>query len=175
MTTLSGPFRIDRLEVPQFYTVVSAAEAALVGAVVAQTNYHTSDGWITVGFVSAQTPLGQGIYMGFEQDQLREATPAEVIAALKRNHPHGQRFRPGCTEVQNASFHLIMAGAIGNWTNDSYRADAPPLHDVSRSELETLLSRAEKAHHRLMLRWRRITGRQIRVILKELSRPAPAT
>ena len=170
MATLSGPFRIDRMEVPEFYVVVRPHETnpVPIGTVLARTNDHHKNNWITLGFVSAQTPLGQGAFMGFEHDQVRKATPAEVIAALKHDHPHGKHFRPHCTEASDSSFHLIMSGVIANWTNDDLRPDAPPLHNMSRRELIAGGNAAAKTHRRLMRRWRWITRRQIKLIIGQI-------
>ncbi len=80
----------------KFFTMREAkgAHRNQFGQVFSETSIHFSPGWICVGFVSQQTPLGQGTYLGFNRNELRRATKREMGLALKRNHPHGENYRP---------------------------------------------------------------------------------
>src|SRR5687768_4122366 len=103
-TTLAGPFAIDRIQVPIFYTPIGVNSHQVVPGieVLAESSDHFRDDWITLGYVSAQTPLGQGIYMGFERSAVTVADPVVALANLMRTHPYGRGFRPDCREAGNA-------------------------------------------------------------------------
>ena len=168
--TLAGQFAIDRLEVPTFYTptVATVHDGILPGIrVFAESSDHFMEGYITLGYVSAQTPLGQGTFLGFKHEQVREADPFAVIANLRRTHPHGRSFRPHCTEAQNADFHLMMSGAVRNWTNDD-TGGVGPIHDVSRGEIERYAQDARRQYRKIMRRWKRVTRQQIKLIFADV-------
>lgn len=129
------------------------------GEVYAISGDHFSPGWVSCGFVSKQTPHGQGIFCGFKWAELRDATPDEVLGALEKNHPHGKNFRPRCRKAMNASFHLVMSRAIGNWTNDELRC-VRPVHDVSRQEIVDAAQKAQAKHDAMLDRWDEITSGQ---------------
>jgi hypothetical protein len=177
--TLSGPYAIDRIEVPTFYTITHLKDCTHTDVepgvtVFAQSSGHSSPDWITLGFVSRQTPLGQGISMGFERFRLQVAEPDMVRAALKRTHPHGWGFRPHCSEAADAGFQLVMAGAVRNWTNDS-RGSLPPIIDVSRAQLERYAADTRRQHRAIMRSWLLTTLKQRNAIyraLKEVGTPA---
>ena len=138
-------------------------------AVYAESSDHHAPDWITLGYVSKQTPHGQGTYCGFPRWGVREATSDEVLQALGLDHPFGPGFRPNCQTAQDVSFHLAMSGAIGNWLNDNPGAHRP-IHNVSRQELRDLRDRALAEHEAMMSHWDEITAKQaqeIRQALKE--------
>lgn len=118
---MSDVFDFERMELPRFFVVdaLDNNHDMPVGTVMAESSLHHSSGWLTVGFVSRQTPFGQGIYCGFPLDQLRRANRDEVLAVLKSDHIYGRDFRPSCRDASNAIFHLVMSKAIGNWTSDT--------------------------------------------------------
>ncbi len=105
---LEGPLRIDRMEVPNFYVTnkrfvewISNPRKNMSagwshepkGQVYAQSGYH-EDGWLTLGYVSKQTPLGQGTGIGFNNSWVTKATMEQVKEALSKDHPHGANFLP---------------------------------------------------------------------------------
>jgi hypothetical protein len=132
---------------------------------------HFSKGWITCGFVSRQTPFGQGTYCGFRRSELREATADEVLDTLKKDHPHGSRFRPSCREAMDAEFHLVMSKAVRNWTNDSAGSN-PPVHNFSRKDLEDFRDQAMQRHMEMLARWDEITAEQTAEIEKQFQQEA---
>jgi len=154
-------FAIDRKEVPSFYTPKTADNShnTPVGQVLVQSSDHTSFGWITVGYMSRETPLGQGTYLGFPRGELRLANREEVLASLKANHPLGKGFRPDSMTVADAQFHLILSQATRNWTTDE-----PSRHGsvipVSRQELKDYAQDEAKKHRRIIANWDRITAKQ---------------
>jgi hypothetical protein len=93
------------MKIPTFYLInplTYAVEAAQTKhrhshyehRVFAESGEHHFHEWITLGFVSPQSPFGQGIFMGFNRKHLLPATPGEVIACLLAPHPHGTDFVP---------------------------------------------------------------------------------
>ena len=143
----------------KFYVPKESYEGPHEKQVYAISDDHHSPGWVTCGFVSKQTLLGQGIYCRFPLEELREATRAEVLDALKQDHPHGADFRPHCMEAMSASFHLAMSKAVGNWTNDK-PGRHPPIHDVSRQEIVDYANEAQVKHDEMLGRWDEITAEQ---------------
>lgn len=145
---MSFPF--DRTGVPTFYTPKDSNNNhhAYPGQVFAKTDRHFQPGWITVGYVSRQTPFGQGTYLGFRTSELREATMEEVLSAIERGHPHGSTFIPRTPELLDSGFHLLMSKAFSNWpVRTNYQSE------VAKQEA-------------LMARWDEITARQIEAIKK---------
>ena len=143
----------------KFYVPKESYEGMHEKQVYAISDEHHSLGWVTLGFVSRQTPHGQGIYCGFLLEELREATCDEVLDALKQDHLYGANFRPHCTEVMSANFHLAMSKAIGNRTNDK-PGRYPPIHDVSRQEIIDYANEAQIKHDEMLDRWNEITAEQ---------------
>lgn len=172
MSTLTGPYAIDRLVVPaEFLTPRSLdnVHAAPLGTVLAQSDGREQPAWVCLGYVSKQTPLGQGIYCGFLRAELRLATGDEVRAALKADHPFGASFRPGCMEAMDASLNLLMASAINNWTTDNRDASSPPILRRSKSDLVNSGNTAMQEHDSIMRRWDEITASQAAFILQSLN------
>ena len=130
------------------------------GKVLAESGKHDNPRWISVGYVSKQTPLGQGTGLGFERSELRPAKRHEILAALEQDHPHGKNFRPSCRKAMDADFHLVMSQAISNWTTDE-----PSKHGsiigVSRKQLEDARDEALREHRKMLANWDTITAAQI--------------
>lgn len=162
-------YKLDRVEVPRFYVPVTGCttHSNCEGKVFTTSAEHSSSGWISVGYVSKQTPMGQGTFLGFPVDQLREATKEEILTALENDHPFGKSFRPHCEAVANASFHLAMASATANWTNDN--APDNSILGVSKKEIKDASQQASDHHDDLMRRWGAICKMQIEAIQKSLS------
>lgn len=154
---------LDRMDVPTvFYTPKTAdnnSHTNAFGRVFAESSDHFRSDWITVGYVSKQTPFGQGTFLGFERSELREAMREEVLTALRIDHPHGRDFRPFCREAMGASFHLALSRTFRNWTNDD-PGGSPPIHDVSRNDIQKFGETAAARHNKLMRKWWFITWRQ---------------
>jgi hypothetical protein len=114
-------FEIDRTDVPTFYTVVNVdtCHRMPLGTVLAESSDHFKPGWLTLGYVSRESPFGQGTYCGFAKEEVRVATKEGVLKAICLDHPHGIGFRPGNMEAMDANFQLVMASALGNWTSNS--------------------------------------------------------
>jgi len=160
---MSDKYAIDRLIVPKFYVPkrgYRGAHKGTIGRVLAPSSEHFKPDWITVGDVSKQTPFGQGIFMGFARNELREATKEEVLKALTLNHPYGKKFRPHCREALDAQYYLVMSQAIGNWTNDEPRSE-PPVNNISRREIVDYAEEAIKKYEKIMKRWKQICNMQI--------------
>ena len=170
MATLTGHYAIDRLVVPPFFTPRSADNAHKTprSTVLTQSDDHHSEAWICVGYVSKQTPLGQGIYCGFMRSELRPATSDEVRTALASDHLHGAAFRPHCSETAVATFHLLMSSAVSNWTTDKWDAAAPPIIPYRNDQLASAADRALQRHGEILERWEEITTQQITQILNSL-------
>jgi hypothetical protein len=162
--------KLDRIEVPKFFKMKRRGRGAhgdFFGQVFAESNDHFRKGWVTMGLVSKQTPLGQGIFLGFDRKELREATKGEALAALKQNHPHGSEFRPSCREVLDDSFYLAASRASANRLEDGSYPE--PIINKSRAGLESFRNAALKRHQELMERWDLVCSDQIRAIRKALS------
>lgn len=159
MSSLTGPYKIDRPgPVPQFYALVQnrGDYSAPAGTVVAISARHHTPGWVTVGIVSAQTPFGQGGAMGFKRGELREATPIEVMAALRANHPYGgPAYRPGCIEYTDAQ---AQRDILGN-----------TITPAKAAELQRTMAAARAQYEDIMKRWHQITKQQIIAILNKLN------
>jgi len=170
---MDNRFQLDRVEVPKFYTPIITTGLGRTfhkgsnGKVFTPSSDHSTLGWMSLGYVSKQTPLGQGTFLGFPTTKLREATKEEVLAALKLNHPFGKSFRPHCEEAANAGFHLAMASAIGNWTNDNVPDDN--IIGVSKQDLKNAAEKAVDHHKELMRRWRAICLMQKQAIRAALA------
>lgn len=159
---------LDRMNVPAVFFTPKAANENHKDAfsrVFTESGDHFRPDWITVGYVSKQTPFGQGTFLGFEKSQLRGATREEVLTALSTDHPHGRGFRPHCCVAADASFHLAMSSAIRNWTNDN-PGGTPPIHDVSRDQIRNAGETAQRKHNRMMNIWRLTCWKQARAIRK---------
>jgi len=176
-------FQFDRVEVPPFYTVKDGDNGHRLqpGQVVTQSSDHHTPGWITVGYVSKQTPLGQGTYLGFPRNELCPATVEEVQTALEQDHPHGAKFRPHCLEAADVSFHLAMAKACGNWLADSeYAKGTRPIINATSKQIEKMRDRAMRRHARILSQWDKIMTKQKAAILASMgatalaAAPAPA-
>jgi hypothetical protein len=188
---------LDRIEVPKFYATrnpEASTHPDSRGQVFAESDDHFMAGRITVGYVSRQTPLGQGTFLGFPRTELRDATRKEVFAALDRDHPFGRSFRPDCREAMNANFHLVMSRAVKNWTNDDPGGarHVPNILDagvlvvgganssilnVSRSEIQAAGEAAQKKHDKTIRFWGLICWKQSRAIRQAFaasSAPIPA-
>jgi len=92
-------FRLDRKDPPlTFYTVKGGLIAHVLNPgtdVLAECAEHNSPEFhMFMGLVSKQAPFGQYRCLGFSKSELRAATPAEIRAALQRNHPNGSDFVP---------------------------------------------------------------------------------
>jgi hypothetical protein len=137
---------------------------------MAASGDHPKPGWVTMGYVCWQTPFGQGIGMGIKASQLRPATRDEVIAALKTVHPLGWDYRPGCQELNSASFHMMMSSPNGprGWTADRARPGARPRLPLTRRQIETFAASASTRYQWILDNWDAITRRQIEVILDQL-------
>ena len=89
--------RIDRIEVPTFYIEKSPtfwSHGIYVGLVMAVVMEHPKLGWLAVGAVSRQSPLGQGTRRDVQRSELRQAPKAQVLEALARDHAFVKSFRP---------------------------------------------------------------------------------
>ena len=176
MATLSGPYRIDREDPPHvFYTVKRAGgmHNLTPGVSVLGVNGRhrsASEGWMTMGHVSKQTPFGQGISMGIQAQRLRQATADEIRRALGRDHPHGPHFRPDCQELSDAGFSLMMSGptAPQGWTADRVRPGNRPLVPLTRDQIRRQGQEAQARYTAIMQDWDNITRRQIQAILASL-------
>jgi len=160
-------YPLDSINVPIFYTVKDQKNGheSPLGTVFAVSSDHGSKGWMSLGYVSRQSPMGQGTYLGFPLSEIREAMPNEVLAALEKDHPHGKSFRPGCKKAMDASFHLTMASAVGNWTTDGARKSGrKAVVDVPNDEIRKYRDDAIREHTDLMARWEEITAKQIEAI-----------
>lgn len=161
---MSNYNQLDRVEVPIFYVPIDGCttHTNCERKVFTPSSYHPIQGWISVGYVSKQTPLGQGTFLGFPVNQLRKATKEEVLTALNKNHPFGKGFRPKCEEASDIGFDLLMAGATANWTNDN--APNESIINISKKQLKDLARQASKHHAKLMRRWKSICKMQITAI-----------
>jgi hypothetical protein len=167
-------YALDRIDVPKFYTPISSENYHKVksGQVLTESSDHGKEGWVAVGYVSKQTPFGQGIYMGFEKNELREATSQEIIASLLKVHPFGIDFKPSCQEALDASFHLVMSTSFSNWTNDKQRGI--PVINFSRQEILDYRNSVMANHNKIIKDWRYITEKQ-RDIIKQIALHQPLT
>jgi hypothetical protein len=106
-------FAMDRLApVPKFYSVKEEhpVHRILPGIVLAEADVHFSRGYVTMGYVSLQTPFGQGVYMGLKKKDLRRAERLEIAFAISlMPHPHGKDFRPACLDGSEAQYQALMA------------------------------------------------------------------
>ncbi len=88
----------DRIEVPTFYTMKRARGGHKIyfGFVFTlNTEYqHPTPGYVLVGLVSQQSPLGQGTTARFKRSELRRASKKEVLRALRHEHLFGSSFHP---------------------------------------------------------------------------------
>ena len=167
---MTGNFELDRMGVPVFYTPKGQINShdGSFGKVFAESSAHDKSSWICVGYVSKQTPLGQGIFSGFPTKELRIATKEEVFAALKKDHKYGDHFRPSCIEVSDANFNLIMSKSVANWTNDG-PSNVPPIRNISRKQIEDQGKQAAERHKKIMKNWIKICKNQIETIKKALN------
>jgi hypothetical protein len=168
MGLLSGPYAINRLVVPTFLAPLTDRSGVPLGAVLVQSNDHHNPAFLTVGYVSRQTPFGQGIYHGVPKRDLRRADPEEIRAALQRDHAHGASFRPFNTDAADATFHTIMSTGLSNWTTDGASAARPPIQPYSRQDFQDAAARSSQAYAAVMARWDEITQEQIKRILASL-------
>lgn len=177
MATLSGPYQIDRVTPPQtFYTPkrrIPAHASCRPGVdVLTATENHNqaNEGWVVMGYVSKQTPFGQGTWMGMRRNDLRQATPDEIRLALTRDHPYSPKFRPTCTELQDAGFSLLMSGptAPQGWTADRVRPGSRPVVPLTRKQIEQHGRSVQQRYQQILADWDNITSRQIAAILKSL-------
>jgi hypothetical protein len=162
---------LDRMNVPAvFYTpkTTNNSHTNVYGNVFAESDDHFLADWITVGYVSKQTPFGQGTGLGFPKSELREATKNEVLVALTTNHPFGRKYRPNCKTAMDAGFHLIMSDAFRNWTNDDPDG-TQPIHNISRNQIREARKTAWKKYNRMMIFWRFICRKQARLIRKAMA------
>ncbi len=160
-------YPIDRLEPPlEFYTPKNLKNSHKVkpGVVLTKSGDHPTADWVCVGYVSKQTPFGQGIFKGFPIKDLRLATPREVRNALRTNHPRGWWFRPSCIEALDAETHLEFSYAIDNWTNESY-GNGDSVLRISRKQIIQFGEEALRKHRLIMLDWGNITANQRKSIL----------
>lgn len=163
-----GKYDIDRMVRPEFWTVVSTDNHhnCPMGTVLAESAEHDTPGWICLGYVSFDTPLGQGTYCGFPRREVRPATKDEVFAALLENHPHGAGFRPINLEAGDIGFQLTMSSAIGNWTTDQPGSKAHgSILPVSRAQLLEAYRKSTAKFEEIMSRWNSITGQQLAMVM----------
>jgi hypothetical protein len=110
LETLDSKFSPCRMEVPNFYTIDPSYESQILprdhweGKVFAKSSSHFMRHYSTLGYVSRQSPLGQGTYMGFPTRVLRPASPVEVAMALGKTHPHGDGFSPARAPLKMSDF-----------------------------------------------------------------------
>ena len=155
---------LDSMELPRFFIPTGENfHQDYIGTVFAENGSHFSEGWVCCGFVSRQTPFGQGTGLGFRLAELRTATKEEVLQAVTLDHPHGKDFRPHCREVADAQFHLVMGKAIGNWLEGS-KGTYPSVIPATAGEIVALAGEAGAHHQSLMDRWDEITTKQIELI-----------
>jgi hypothetical protein len=153
------------LVVPSFY-VVNAKGHQELGRVVAElpSSPASTSEHVRVGRVSKQTPFGQGTGSGVKRVDLRPATPAEVLAAIRKNHPDGRFFRPVSNEpgdpVSTELMDIEFALALG-------KTFANPMKP-SREELERRVAEIYRNHRAMLVGWSEITGEQIRAIRHQL-------
>lgn len=168
-------FPIDRIEVPIFYVLKdSSGERWELGdAVYTATSPHFDPEYLCVGVVSAQTPLGQGIGIGYRRERLVEATTQQVLAALRKTHPHGFWFRPHCPEELDLGFMEVMSSAIVNYTADN-PTSGPPMIPFTKAQLIAGAEPAIARYHSILRRWWWITFRQRRAIQKALTSQTPS-
>jgi len=168
-STQTDRFAIDRVEVPRFYTPTVRTDHGLHPGltVLAESMEHHTSGWITLGLVSAQTPYGQGTFLGLQRDEVVEADPLVVIANLRRTHPHGQDFRPNCRAAMNASFELALASTFRNWTTGD-PGGSQPIRPFSKQQIRVAGEEAARRHAAMMRKWKQITRRQIRAIFRDV-------
>lgn len=155
-------FEIDRVAVVDYYTPIDRNNGHEIGpgVVFAESDTHFNAEWICLGFVSKQTPLGQGIYCGFHKDKVRKATAEEIRLALSRNHPFGEKFRPASQKLRDASFHLVMAEVVANWTTDGPSQGAEPVLPISKQSIRDFMETEANKHEKIMAAWAEITAAQ---------------
>jgi hypothetical protein len=96
--------------------------------VLAESAPHHKRGWITVGFVSKQSPRGQGVFIGFPREWLRPASKKEILRALTQDHPQGSDFFPLYQDTMTSCFQLAMSSAFRSRPNNN--APEAPVHDT---------------------------------------------
>lgn len=169
---MGDQFAIDRVTpIPVFYTVVSEDNVHHdpLGTVYAESDTHSNPGWITLGYVSIQSPFGQGVYAGFPREQVRIAEPKEIFLALKRDHPMGRTFRPDSPILLNIAYHRGLSRASENWTTDSGKRNSA--NNFSMNDLEALAREEGEKHNSITERWVVITHIQAGIISHKLNFP----
>ena len=162
---------IESIEVPEtFYVRADWApkefHPSAAHRVLAQSGPHFKPDWITLGFVSKQSPRGQGVFMGFPLSLLRVATTKEVLRALEQDHPHGNNFRPGSQETMTLGIYLVMSEGTRNWTNNN-TVDTPNI-EVSQQQLREEQERFRKERALIIAEWPSICTRQAKAIRSTL-------
>ncbi len=158
-------YPLDRVSVPEFYTPKEegGTHADDFGQVFAPSSEHHTPGWITLGYVSKQTPFGQGTYLGFPRSEIRKATREEVLVALEYDHPFGEDFRPNCQEALDAGFHLALSRVFGDWTTDD-ASERRSVLGMSRQQISDYGRSAAEKHRELLSRWGEVCEVQISAI-----------
>jgi hypothetical protein len=109
--------KYDRLTVPNFWTPkhkdIHPHEQAF-GLVLAESDYHhaSREGYVCMGYVSKQSPFGQGIFCGMKATDLRPATREEVLEAIASDHPYTQKygdFKPSLHERSREEHEKLLA------------------------------------------------------------------
>lgn len=168
--SLSGPYRIDRLDPPaEFYTpsrpIVTGTGVRLlpVQHVLTVNGSIGTPDRLCVGIVSQQSPFGQGLRMGISRSALRRATRTEVLAALRRNHPKGEMFKPPCIEATFLDELLDHAQATP--PDDALRAYG---EQTSRDKIWADVRTVKLQYHGILHRWETITNHQALAIVAAL-------
>lgn len=171
---LSGTFALDRIEFPIFYVPISPVNSHnfSTNTVFTETSTHHISDWLTLGIVSKDSPLGQGTYCGFKRSEVKPADIFQIVHAVLSEHPHSAifkgPFRPGCRELQDASFHLTMSTAFSNWTTDNATFQDPAIIPVSSEDISDFAEVARLRYNEMMNRWGAITQAQTDHILDQL-------
>jgi len=173
--SLKGPFKIDRMEPPKEFLTLRRAVKPLPElkpgeSVLAISSDHPTPGYVTVGYVSKQTPFGQGTFMGVPIKSLQRATREQVLAALQIDHPHGAGFRPVCKELQNAAFALLADRPDGpqGWTASKVAPGANPLMPVTTAEVRRYANVIGTKYQEILDNWDAITRQQAGAIMQQL-------
>lgn len=167
--SLSGPYRIDRLDPPRvFYTpsrtirTGSGIQLAPGGILTVNGSIGTPDR-LCVGIVSRQTPFGQGARMGISRSSLRRASRTEILAALRCNHPAGPRFQPPC--IETTYLDTVLERAPSNPPDDELQKFAENAHrDDIRAQIRTL----KLQYYGVLHRWDAITNNQVAALVAAL-------
>lgn len=150
-------YPLDRLEVPKFFTPKSNETFPnAFGYVLAPTGKHDTSKWVSLGYVSKQTPFGQGTYMGFPRKDVRKASREEVLAALEKDHPFSRFFRPACPEVLNYNGYQLFLIITSN--------------EVCHQEDRDRLRKIMKKHREMMVYWDKVCRDQIDLIKLSLDK-----